>query len=168
MIKEPLVLLFLSCMITFLQISVIHEIWEPANAAILPICYISLLGCNKNLSSVWLPILLSSIIWGGLSGMSVPRLLLSLSAVPVIFMIYEAFEIDWFSRSLFTLFTSMIVSFISVSWFHFVLNWGRGDFLEALSAENYFTSALCTAIVTGILCISYLRILSIQNKNMYQ
>ena len=168
MIKESLVLLLLSCTITFLQISVIHEIWEPANAAILPICYISLLGCNKNLSSVWLPLVLSSIIWGGLSSMSVPRLLLSLSAVPVIFMIYEAFEIDWFSRTLFTLLTSMIVSFISVTWFHFVLNWGRSDFLAVLSGENYFTSALCTAIVTGILCISYLRILSTRNENAYQ
>jgi hypothetical protein len=168
MLKEPLVLLFLSCIITFLQISVIHEMWEPANAAVLPICYISLLGCNKKMSGIWIPILVASVIWGGLSIMSVPRLLLALSAAPVIFMIYAAFEIEWFSRSLFTVATSLTVSFLSVSWFHFVLNWGRGDFLEVLSTENYLASALSTAIITGILCIGSLQILYRKNQNVYQ
>jgi len=168
MIKELLVLLLLSCIIAFLQISVIHQIWEPTNAVILPICYVSLLGCNKNISAIWLPILVTSVIWGGLSIVSVPRLLLALSAVPVIFMIYAAFEIEWLSRSLFTVFTSIIVSFMSVSWFHFVLNWGRGDFLEVLSTENYFVSSLATAIMTGLLCAVFLRVLHRQNTNAYR
>ena len=168
MIREPLVILLLSCMITFLQISVIHQIWEPTSAALLPICYVSLLGCSKNISAVWLPIVVTSVIWGGLSIVSVPRLLLALSAVPVIFMIYAAFEIEWLARSLFTIFTSMIVSFMSVSWFHFVLNWGRGNFLEVLSTENYFASSLATAIITGVLCAASLQVLYIQNKNAYR
>ena len=100
--------------------------------------------------------------------MSVPRLLLALSAVPVIFMIYAAFEIEWLARSLFTIFTSMIVSFMSVSWFHFVLNWGRGNFLEVLSTENYFASSLATAIITGVLCAASLQVLYLQNKNAYR
>ena len=157
-----------SCLITFLQISLVQNIWEPANAAILPICYISLLGCSKNMSTVWLPIFITAIIWGGLSIMSVPRLLLALSALPVIFMIYTAFEIEWLGRSLFTIFTSMIVSFMSVSWFHFVLNWGRGDFLDVLSTENYFASSLATAIITGVLCAASLQALYIQNKTAYR
>ena len=100
--------------------------------------------------------------------MSVPRLLLALSAVPVIFMIYAAFEIEWLARSLFTILTSMIVSFMSASWFHFVLNWGRGNFLEVLSTENYFASSLATAIITGVLCAASLQVLYIQNKNAYR
>ena len=168
MIKEPLVLMILSCLITFFQISLVQNIWEPTNAAILPICYISLLGSSKNMSTVWLPIFITAVIWGGLSIMSVPRLLLALSAVPVIFMIYAAFEIEWLARSLFTILTSMIVSFMSASWFHFVLNWGRGNFLEVLSTENYFASSLATAIITGVLCAASLQVLYIQNKNAYR
>lgn len=168
MIKEPLTLALISCLITFLQISLIQEIWEPSNAAILPICYVSLLGCSKSISTVWLPILITAVIWGGLSIVSVPRLLLAMSAVPIIFMIYTAFEIEWLSRSLFTVVTAMIISFMSVSWFHFVLNWGRGDFFEVLSTENYFASSLATAIITGVLCASSLQVLYRQNKNAYQ
>ncbi len=100
--------------------------------------------------------------------MSVPRLLLALTAAPVIFMIYAAFEIKWLSRSLFTIFTSIVVSFISVSWFHFILNWGRDDFLEVLSTENYFASSLATAIITGVLCVGSLQALHRQNKNAYR
>ena len=168
MIKESLVLALISCLITFLQICLVQEIWEPTNAAILPICYISLLGCSRNISTVWLPILITAVIWGGLSIISVPRLLLAMSAVPIIFMIYTAFEIEWLSKSLFTIFTSIVVSFMSASWFRFILNWGRGSFLEVISTENYFTSSLATAVITGVLCAGSLQVLYRQNKNVYR